>query len=153
MLIGFIVYSCGGDDEKPEVQREFNDLTFLGKNVKLIDQTGNVKDLKARGIWQNIQNGLNASPATPEGTVGLKFLTIHGTGNFAIVITSGEGYANYYSVDGYKVLLCETQLPEMNANDIAGLVCGAIMDDMIVAHVKNQNQIRDAGGMSQFELV
>ena len=46
---------CGGngDDEKDgNVKREFNDLTFLGKNVKLIDQTGNAKDLKARGIME-----------------------------------------------------------------------------------------------------
>jgi len=135
-----------------QVTREYNDLTFLGKNVKLIDQTGNAEDLKTRGIWQQIQNGLNASVATPESAFGLKFAAIHDTGNFAIVITSGPGNLSGYSVDGYKVLLAEAQLPEMGNNDIAGIIGDAIMDDMTVAQIKKQNRVRYAGGMSPFEL-
>ena len=63
MTIIVFTFICCEDDknnDSPEITREFNDLTFLGKNIKLIDETGNTKDLKARGIWQKIDNGLNA---------------------------------------------------------------------------------------------
>ena len=60
IIIGFV--ACKEEDDPPPViTREFNDLTYFGKSIKLIDETGNAQDLKARGIWQKIQDGFNAS--------------------------------------------------------------------------------------------
>jgi len=87
--------------------------------------------LKARGIWQKVQNGLNA--AIFGDTTKSKFNTIHATGGFAIVITSGADYPNGYSTDGYKVLLREGQISEYSANDIGDCILYAIDDDMTIA--------------------
>jgi len=110
-------------------QQEFTDLTFLGKSIKLIDQTGNAQDLKTRGIWQQLQDGFNAS-TTGDGDAKNKFYAIHSTGNFAIVITSGTNYPNGYAVDGYKILFNENQLSEWSASDIGNGICDIVWDDM-----------------------
>jgi len=124
---------CRDDEKDDNVQREFNDLMFLGKNVKLIDQTGNAKDLKARGIWQKVQDGLSASSVDPGDAIGLKFDAIHATNNFAIVITSGVDYPNGYAVDGHEILFRENQLSGYGSEDFAFFLEGAIYDGMTVA--------------------
>jgi len=130
-LIVLTFIAC--EDDPPEVIREFNDLTFLGKYIKLIDETNNSKDLKTRGIWQQIQNGLNATTATPESIFGTKFFKIYNTGNFGIIIESNANYNNgFYGVNGYKVLLCELQLIEYSSLDIIGCIQAAISSDMII---------------------
>ena len=132
MTIIVFTFICCEDDknnDSPEITREFNDLTFLGKNIKLIDETGNVNDLKARGIWQKINDGLNASTAKPDGYFGIKFYSIYALGNFAIVIEGNKTYTNgFYGLDGYKILFCETQLSEYTAIYIRDCIEAAILD-------------------------
>ena len=55
------------------LQKEFNNLTFLEKNIKLIDETENSKDFKANSNWQKIYDGLRASTATQDNGFRIKF--------------------------------------------------------------------------------
>jgi len=132
VIIIFAFIGCGDDknNDSPKVTREFNDLTFLGKNIKLIDETGNANDLKVRGIWQKINDGLNASTAKPDGAFGIKFYTIYAIGNFAIVINSGEDFLDYYSFSDHKVIFRENQVLEYNSGEIIGCIEAAILHDM-----------------------
>ena len=126
-----------------EVTREFNDLTFWGKNIKLVDETGNAKDLKARGIWKQIQNGFDAVTIDPTDAVALKFIAICDTGNFAIVITSGADYPDGYAVDGYKILFRENQLSGFSAVELGdGIV--SITYDMTLAKANSRDTVRMA---------
>jgi len=128
IALALAVIGCKGDDdtttggtqEQPKVQREFTDITFLGKSIKLIDETNNPKDLKERGIWKQIQDGIDTQTINPASEWAIKFNEIYATGNFAIVITSGEDYIDGIDVDGYKVLFRENQLSEYTAEDIGG---------------------------------
>ena len=104
---------CNCIYDPPEVTREFYDLTFLGKEIKLIDETGNTQNLKERDVWQKIQYALNISTATPESPFGLKFFKIYNSGNFAIIIKSGES-SDWAKIDGYKILIHENVLSEDN---------------------------------------
>ena len=51
VIIVFKFIGCGDNknNDPPDVSREFNDLTFLEKNIKLIDETGNTK--KSKGVF------------------------------------------------------------------------------------------------------
>ena len=115
----------GKNDNPPEITREFNDLTFLGKTVTLIDRTGNASDLKTRGIWQKIKNGLEAIDIT--GSVWIsKFNTVYANNDFVIVVNSGADYTYGYGVDGYEILFRETQLAGFDAEIIASIIAPAI---------------------------
>ena len=103
------------------IQRTFTDLTFLGKNITLIDRTDGATDLKARGIHKQIQDGLD-TVTNPGQTWIKKFNAIHATGKFAIVITSGADYENEYEVEEYEVLFRENQILTYSSTDIGGVV-------------------------------
>ena len=112
--------------------REFNDLIFLGKNITLIDNTNGTTDLKARGIWQQIHDGLDTSLFLPSINFWNKFIAIHNTGQFAIVVNSGMDYEFGHDVEGYKVLFKENQLSGYDSDTILGIILQAINIEMTV---------------------
>jgi len=135
-LLAFVVLafiSCKEDDP-PEIIREFNDIIFLGKNIKLIDETRNEKNLKERGIWHKIQDGLDSQTINPEGNWKKKFEAIYETGNFAIIITNGLDFEDGYSFIEYNILFRENQLFGFSAEDIGGAIYFSIQNDMNILY-------------------
>ena len=160
LIITAILLSCGKDDKTPDpecdctvkahnapcecgaagtpacgcavIQRTFTDLTFLGKNITLIDRTDGAADLKARNIHAQIQDGLNAT--TLNSTETTKFNAIYATGNFAIVITGGAEYDEGYSVEGYEILLHENQVVGYTSINISGVIRAAVIYDMTISN-------------------
>jgi prophage DNA circulation protein len=117
-------------DCSEEIQREFNDLTFLGKTITLIDRTNGATDLKVRGIWQKIQGALNTQANL--SAIENKFFAIHGTGKFALVVESGANYTYGYVANGYEVRYRENQLlNDLSSDDIVECIATAIEYDMI----------------------
>jgi hypothetical protein len=112
------------------IQREYNDLIFMEKNIKLIDQTNGATDLKARGIHGQIQGGLNDARLKPDDTT--KFNKIYASGDFAIVIESGADYIDGYSTSGHQILFRENQLSGFTSYDIGSGIQTAIRFDMTV---------------------
>ena len=130
LAVVFTFIACDdGNNDPPEITREFNDLTFLGKTITLIDRTNGSTDLKDRGFFTQIQNALNGSKLgnNPEHKIVIKFNQIN---DFAIVVESGENYPDGYSTNGYEVLFRENQLPGFSSEDILTCIEIAIEFDM-----------------------
>ena len=139
-LMAFIVsifITCDKDKETSEVTRVFNDLELYGKNIKIIDETNNVQDLKTRGIWKLLKDGLNqmdlwAIDAENRGSNELpkiRFFPIYETGSFAIIIEDNAIYQNgFFGFNDNKILLSDNILMNLNATEIAECIGGAIIE-------------------------
>ena len=131
-IIALAIIGCKGDEPTDTpVTREFTDLTFLGKSIKLIDETNNPKDLKARGIWKQIQDGLTELAKTAGSTFPSKFDIIHS--NFKIRIVKDNTALNFdlgYAIDGYEILFRESDIQEYDTNTIRTYVYEAVIYDI-----------------------
>ena len=137
-IIIFLFISCEDKENNntPEITREFNDLVFLEKNIKLIDETGNNQNLKQRGIWQKIQNAFDDLSSKSLGGWIATFNEVYNTGEFLICIENNVNYDNgYYDINNFKALFCDIQILEYEDSFIGELIF-EIVDDWMYKNVK-----------------
>jgi hypothetical protein len=129
-IIVFSIVFVGCDDGNKETnpKREFKDLIFLGKNITLIDESDNSKDLKERGIWKRMQDVFNAWAGNTTDAWGQKFIAIYNTGKFAVVIRGGNNN-NWAVTEEFKIIIYENHFSE-NDEWINDYIADAVSDNM-----------------------
>jgi hypothetical protein len=105
-IIAIAIIGCKQDEPTPtlQIQREYNDLTLVrGKSITLIDETGSATDLKARGIWQKLNEAFGNLDSIMSTTAKEKFDRIYTAGGKITIKVVGSGAD--YTVDGHNIKL------------------------------------------------
>ena len=140
--------ACGKSDCACTIQREF-DLTFLGKTIKLVDETGNTsQSLNKRGIVTQFESALDVKEIPASGFMN-NFNAIYNADKFiSIVINTGDDYIEGVDIEGYKILLREGQLANYDTKDIWDAIAYAVEDMMTPpesAKGLNKSKVKVAG--------
>jgi hypothetical protein len=140
--------SCSGKGVSPcncfDVVREYNDLTLLGRNIKLVDETENAESLEKRNIKQKIQDGLTALAVAPGSTFTNKFDLIYS--GFKIRIVKDDTYLDFvlgYAIGGYEIFFRETDVKGYNTNTIRNHISDAVIYDIIVTNAPSMDNFKN----------
>jgi hypothetical protein len=129
---------CGMDDCKCKeaVKREFNDLAKVrGKSVTLVDETNGATDLKAQGVWGNVNTALGAIRFSTAASA--KFDGIYSAGGeVRIIIVNGDSDSNY-AVDGHDIKLHLDLVSSESATNIGSLIATLIGYVMVARGIDN----------------
>jgi len=99
LLIGFIVNSCGGDEEQELEKNQSVKLENLFNEGYSVTVTGYLKDSEWVGVAVKIESALNGGFNTTTGPNQGRFRNVFGD-NVIIIVEKTTAYAKYKVADG-----------------------------------------------------